>query len=848
MRALFAAILALGCGRSQNPAPGGDAPVDDDGASAELPPYAPAPARLHRLGADALRDSFALLTGVVYTGPLPTDTTIHGYTVVAGSELSVSPLDLEMAEAAAWGVTDAALATLAAAEARFGCALEAPFGSPDLDATACVRAFAAGFGGRAWRRPLGADEVDGLLALHDEVRGATGDALLAAQAVHAAILLSPWSVYRVERGVPHPSVPGRRLLTAHEKAARLAFFLTGRTPDDALLAAAAAGTLDAPEGLEAEARRLLATPAAWDHLTRFFAETLDLPRLDLVSKDPLLFPEFDAGLRAAMRAEVELLFQETVFAEDGDFRSLFTTDRTWVDGRLAPLYGLAIADDAPRATTLPPWEERGGVLGRAAFLTLHAPDTFTSPTRRGKAIRTRILCQAVPPPPEGVVASLDDVQGEGTLRQRLEAHVEDPACAGCHTLMDPLGFPLEGFDAIGVARTHDNGVPVDISGRLDDTDFHGAAALGALVAAHPQFDACTARQLYRFAAGHKEGEGEEVVVSELAEAFADGGHRLQALALAIVLHPAFGEVGAPAGEACSAEGARRPCHTDCGSGEEACIGGEWQGCTAPPPAPEACDAADNDCDGAVDDDIEAPCTAAGGLPGTRLCAGGAWGECAVAAAAPEVCNGVDDDGDGGVDESLGVAVVARSWAEVVAAHDACDPSADPSAPACRAAATRACAAAGCGLGAGIGVVDTDGAGARAALGCVGPAHGVVQSTSFTALSQQHGGCRIDTRTGPDCFAAIHRACAAAGLTSGTGPVENSGDIAITVCTPGAAVYTVGYAELALHVGGCDGSTRWGPACDAAIHRWCKAAGHETGFGPVENWDATAVVSCIGDGA
>jgi hypothetical protein len=273
----------------------------------------------------------------------------------------------------------------------------------------------------------------------------------------------------------------------------------------------------------------------------------------------------------------------------------------------------------------------------------------------------------------------------------------------------------------------------------------------------------------------------------------------------------------------------------------------WQGCTAAPPAPEVCDGADNDCDGAADDDVEALCTV-GGRPGTQICAGGAFGDCVAAAPAVEVCNGADDDGDGVVDEALGVAVVALDFAGVTAAHEACDAATDPSAPACRAAATRACAAQGCGLGAGIGVVDTDGGAELAALGCVGPAHGVVQNTTFTALSAQHGGCRIDTRTGPDCFAAIHRACAAAGLTSGTGPVENSGDIAITVCTPGASVYTTSYAELALHAGGCDGTTRWGPVCDAAIHRFCQAAGHETGFGPVENWDGSAMVSCIGDGA
>ena len=174
-----------------------------------------------------------------------------------------------------------------------------------------------------------------------------------------------------------------------------------------------------------------------------------------------------------------------------------------------------------------------------------APAEKEPKTVRGKFVLEDILCRTVPPPPPGVVTDLPDTGDARTMRERLELHMSEPSCSGCHSMMDPIGFGLENYDSIGRFRTEDDGYPIDASAELDGTPFDGAAGLGAIVAQTPGTASCLVHNLYRHATGHVETEGEQVAMDALEEAFEESGHRMQDLMVEIVASPAFRVVAEP---------------------------------------------------------------------------------------------------------------------------------------------------------------------------------------------------------------------------------------------------------------------------------------------------------------
>jgi hypothetical protein len=284
------------------------------------------------------------------------------------------------------------------------------------------------------------------------------------------------------------------------------------------------------------------------------------------------------------------------------------------------------------------------------------------------------------------------------------------------------------------------------------------------------------------------------------------------------------------------------CTTSCGTiGTARCVGGTFGAC-APPL--ESCNGADDDCDGMVDDGFECgrgasmSCTTACGTAGTRTCRSDCSGFGACTAA--EACNGCDDDADGTIDEGFrAVTLSARYSVDLVARHPGCDGTSQRIGPDCNAAIHRFCAARGCTT-TGFGPVENFGD--NADIACV---VGHVVVTSYTELSRHHGGCTATRRYGPDCNAAIHRFCASRGQTTGFGPVENSGDTAVVSCVRDAMVVGTTYTTLRGHHPDCDGAReRMGPACNAAIHRFCASRGFESGFGPVENFGDNADIACV----
>ncbi len=789
---LLSVLLLTGCkGYVGDPGAGpGTGREPDEPGPAEGEVFVPAPATLHRLTREEYRNTLRDLMpeGTPIPDALEVDTFIHGFSTVGGSELTIPPLAAEQYENAAIAVASAVFDDEGRRGALLGC-------EPTSADDACTTGFIADFGRRAFRRALSAEEEAAFAALAADVGARLRSPVEGLRWTLVAILQSPDFLFRVELGEADPGDTSRYRYTSTEMASRLSYLLWRSTPDAQLLDAGERGALVTDDGLRREVQRMLDDPRAAPALSSFFGELISLQRLDAVAKDPDLYPEWTPSLRAAMRQELELLFAEIALDDGADFRDLFDTDVTFVDAELAALYDLPPPTEDFERTILPPEAQRGGLLGRAGILALFSHATLTSPTKRGRFVRMGLLCEDIPPPPPGVDTTLaeDAETGPQTLRERLEEHRANPACASCHERMDPIGFALERFGPLGEYRETEGGLPIDTATDLDGEAVADAAELGAVLAEDDRLAGCVARRLYRYATGHLEEEGEEVVVASLTDAFRDSGHRFVALVEAIVLSPGFRyalpPAGATGGGACIT-GERRACDASCGTGEQ-------------------------------------------------VCAGGAWGECTFAPAA-ETCDGADDDCDGMVDEGLGTRLIEGTFADLIAHHPGCDGVTEVVGPSCNAAISRYCTATGCSAG-GFGPVESSGTVAH--FTCV---DGQSFTTSYSVLRTHHDVCDgTRERMGPNCNAAFHRFCAANGFVSGFGPAENSGDVAVATCVRDAETRSITYGVLATHHPSCTSATRIGGACNAAIKRYCVSEGFVSGFGPVENSGDSVAVTCVG---
>jgi hypothetical protein len=404
-----------------------------------------------------------------------------------------------------------------------------PSGPEDL---ACLRPFVERAGRLALRRPLAPEEVDALLGLRT-VGVEAGDAWVTVETIVAALLQHPELVYRVELGTEREDLPGVFRLGPYEQVSRLSFFLWGTTPDASLLDAAA--ELDAEgRSFTAEERRalaeeMLADPRALDQLDRFHALWL---HYDVLPHEP--------ELAAAMREETRALIERVIFDERGAFAELWRADETFVDAELAAHYGLPAPADPAGGWVSYAGSDRAGLLSHGSFLANGGAFGDTSPTMRGLVIKTRLLCQELPPPPPEVNAD-DQPQGDGTCKWDRFAVYRQPECIGCHGQMDPYGWGLEGYDAQGRARTVDDAgcelAPhTEVEAELGT--FRGPGELGRLVAESEQLRSCVTTQLQRFALGRRLGEEDLALVQALTTEL-DPEFSLHDLVLDLVHDDAF---------------------------------------------------------------------------------------------------------------------------------------------------------------------------------------------------------------------------------------------------------------------------------------------------------------------
>ncbi len=465
---------------------------------------------------------------------LPPDNESSGMVSVGNGQATLALSALQAYETSAYLLANAALQDSAHKTAITGCP------NATIDAN-CVSQFVTSFGGRAFRRSLTADEVQRYAQLVTVVGAEKNDPWAGVEHAVAAMLQSPYFLFRSEIGTPttDPNALTVRL-TDNELAARLSYLIVGSMPDATLLQAASNGNLATTAGLTAQAERLLADPRAGVGLQDFFADYLGLGQIDTLQKDGNTYPNFTPAAAVAMRQQITLTLQHLLVDNNNDFRDIFTSPLTYMNADLAPLYGMTNASSALALAAFPPDQGRVGLLGQAGVLALEAHSLDTSPTFRGRFIRTTLLCGSVPAPPANV-PPLTPVASNApmTMRQRLTAHRNNASCNSCHSLMDPLGLALEHFDAVGQYRATDHNLVIDTTGDLDGVAFSDAATLGQAVHDRPELGACFTQQLFRFSTGRIETTADNAELASLTAAFSASGYQFKSLLLAFIASDGF---------------------------------------------------------------------------------------------------------------------------------------------------------------------------------------------------------------------------------------------------------------------------------------------------------------------
>ncbi len=410
---------------------------------------------------------------------------------------------------------------------------------------ACAEEIIRNLATQAYRRPVSADEIRGPLGFYQQARAkAVGPEGFDAAIEHAlaAVLVSPNFLFRIERDPPGMESGAAYHISDLELASRLSFFLWSSLPDAALRDSAVQGRLRDPAVLRGHVRRMLADPRSDSLIDNFSAQWLHLRNLASVRPDMRIFPDFDDNLRQAFRRETELLLDD-VMRQDRSVLDLLRSKHTFVNERLAKHYGIPrVYGSRFRRVDLPPDSVRGGLLRHGSILTVTSYATRTSPVIRGKWILENILGMPPPPPPADVPELKDTtISGKLSVRERLAEHRANPACASCHNPMDPLGFALENYDAVGRWRTADGGEPIDPSGELaDGTHVAGVSDLEQALLDRPElFASALAEKLLTFALGRGVEHHDAPAVREIVGAAREDNFRFSSLILGIASSTPF---------------------------------------------------------------------------------------------------------------------------------------------------------------------------------------------------------------------------------------------------------------------------------------------------------------------
>jgi hypothetical protein len=446
--------------------------------------------------------------------------------------LSVSPLLIEDYADAAKTLVDTLMTTADKKKIVVGCDLAA-------QGMACAQTSINAFARRAYRRPVTDAEKQRLTTLMQAAVSEGETVETGLRLALRAVLLSPKFLYRVEIDAD-PGSAAAHALSPYELATRLSYFLWSTTPDEPLLQAADAGTLSAPDAIGKQVIRMLADPKAQGFIKNFAGQWLGLRSLPTTTRDAMKFPGFDAATKTSMQSETELFFK-SFLDENKDVHDLLNAKYTYVDTRLAKLYGISGAPPSGFAKVNLGTAPRMGLLTQASFLTITSKNNGTSPVKRGKWVLGQLLCSEPPPPPPGVPPLPQETVPTGSVRQKFLQHRTSATCAACHSKMDPIGFAFESYDAVGAFRSKDdNGFPVDTTGQLASGEaFSNALELETLVSKDSAFTSCMTERLFEYAVGRAQNPEDQCALDGALAAAQKQGMTLPALVTALAQSTPF---------------------------------------------------------------------------------------------------------------------------------------------------------------------------------------------------------------------------------------------------------------------------------------------------------------------
>jgi hypothetical protein len=392
---------------------------------------------------------------------------------------------------------------------------------------ACATKFFATVGRLVFRRPLSQDEVKVPVEISSAAANKLGSFYDGLASGLSGMLVSPRFLFNMDTV---EADEGKLRLDDYAKASRLSYFLWNTTPDDELLLAAEKGELNTDRGLKKQVDRMLASPKLETGMRAFFEDMLRFEGFAKIEKDSIIYPSFSAAVAEDAREQTLRTIVDILIAQNGDYRDLFTTRKTFMSGPLGRIYRVPVErpDGGWTRFEFPEGDPRAGLLTQISFTALHSHPGRSSPTLRGRAIREALLCQHVPDPPGNVSFDLfnDPNSPNKTAKERLTTHATAPACAGCHKLTDPIGLGIEQLDGAGQFRTTENDAVIETAGNLDGVPYSDAVGLGVAMRENPALPACLVNQLYSYATAREPERKDRPALKFYTKNFVEDGYRL----------------------------------------------------------------------------------------------------------------------------------------------------------------------------------------------------------------------------------------------------------------------------------------------------------------------------------
>ena len=518
--------------------------------------YSPGPTVVRRLTPDQYRTTIADVFGpmIEIGGRFEPGLRVQGLLALGSGQVSVSSFGMEQYDTMARTIASQVVLDETQRAMMVPCE---PRSSNGPDA-ACARQFLTKVGKLLFRRPLNEEEQQVYVIAAGEAAKIRSDFYDGLSTALEGMLASPQFLFREEFLEPDPDNPGGFRLDAHSTASRLSSFLWNSGPDLLLLEAAEGGELHSEKGLKRQVDRMMASPRLEEGVRAFFSDMLRMDDVETMTKDTTIFPKFSSQVAEDAREQTSKTIVDLLVTRHRDYRELFTTKKTFLTQALSSIYRVPLARSVPNGAP-ERWEPfefpadgpRAGIHMHISFVAAHSHPGRSSPTLRGKALREILLCQKVPEPPGDVdFALIQDTSNPEykTARARLDAHLTEPVCAGCHKITDPIGLALENLNGLGEWQTAENGAPIDTSGAIDGVAFEDGLELGEALHDNPAVTSCLVDRVAAYALGRIPTQGERPWIDELNRAFAEYSYAFPNLMRHVAASPEFYRASQPTDE------------------------------------------------------------------------------------------------------------------------------------------------------------------------------------------------------------------------------------------------------------------------------------------------------------